>query len=196
MASLYDVSLKNVWCHRENGGIPNKYPLYKVYMGLMIKGTVPKNPSIFAEFSQVKVQTLTENRPKLSGVHPPCWFFIPVRRPSSEVSVWPLMKMVPAACQMFRSSGSVMWDLASHIFSYRANNIAVGVGLQLKSTYLVTLQWFSLKLFQINKRWTVDIFLGILSSHPTRGRAIISNLSPDLQSGKNEWMSLCPRSPR
>lgn len=49
-----------------------------------------------------------------------------------------------------------------------------------------------------DKKQTLDcgsIFLGTLSSHPMRGRAIISNLSPDLQSGKNEWMSLCPGSP-
>ena len=26
------------------GGIPNKYPLYRVYMGLIIKGTVPRVP--------------------------------------------------------------------------------------------------------------------------------------------------------
>ena len=29
------------------GDIPNKYPLYKVYMGLIIKGTIPKGTSIF-----------------------------------------------------------------------------------------------------------------------------------------------------
>ena len=25
-------------------GIPNRYPLYKVYMGLIIKGTIPRVP--------------------------------------------------------------------------------------------------------------------------------------------------------
>lgn len=38
---------KIVWCHREIGGIPNKYPLDKVHMGWIIKGTVPKKPKHF-----------------------------------------------------------------------------------------------------------------------------------------------------
>ena len=29
------------------GGMPNKYPLYKVYMGLIIKGTIPRVPAFF-----------------------------------------------------------------------------------------------------------------------------------------------------
>ena len=29
------------------GDIPNKYPLYKVYMGLIIKGTIPRGPHHF-----------------------------------------------------------------------------------------------------------------------------------------------------
>ena len=76
-----------MWCHRENGGIPYKYPLDKVHMGLIIKGTVPKKPKHFlrnvAPSAQVKV---------LSTVFPPALIFpmsgvirsaymIPVRTP-------------------------------------------------------------------------------------------------------------------
>ena len=30
-----------------DGDIPNRYPLYKVYMGLIIKGTIPRVPAFF-----------------------------------------------------------------------------------------------------------------------------------------------------
>ena len=59
-----DPAILLAQCHRENAGtlgwypsclspprsplkgdIPNKYPLYKVYMGLIIKGTIPRVPA-------------------------------------------------------------------------------------------------------------------------------------------------------
>ena len=57
------LGMTGIYAHRENGGtlgmvpylfnpprsplkgnIPNKYPLYMVYMGLIIKGTIPRVP--------------------------------------------------------------------------------------------------------------------------------------------------------
>ena len=32
---------------RLESDMPNKYPLYKVYMGLIIRGTIPRGTSIF-----------------------------------------------------------------------------------------------------------------------------------------------------
>ena len=37
------------------GDIPNKYPLYKVYMGLIVKGTIPRVPP-FSPMSDVRLK--------------------------------------------------------------------------------------------------------------------------------------------
>ena len=46
-----------------NGDIPNKYPLYKVYMGLIIKGTIPRVPpfSLWIIHAMAKFQSSISN---------------------------------------------------------------------------------------------------------------------------------------
>ena len=42
-----EVQLLNTPRSPLKGDMPNKYPLYKVYMGLIIKGTIPRVPAFF-----------------------------------------------------------------------------------------------------------------------------------------------------
>ena len=54
------------------GNIPNKYPLYKVYMGLIVKGTIPRGfPTIFP----MKFPKLVQRPTKIPGAYDLIFFF-------------------------------------------------------------------------------------------------------------------------
>ncbi len=49
------------WFNHQLGDIPNKYPLYKVDMGLIIKGTIPRVPP-FSLWMEIFMWSLSGNR--------------------------------------------------------------------------------------------------------------------------------------